>query len=226
MWYRVSEVFLRYFFRMLTGLLCQIDDQALEQVPESGPLIVVTNHVNVLEIPLIYTRLRPRPVSGFFAAYRLGNPFLRWLLRSFNGIPLRRGEADRAAMKEALSRISEGAIFAVAPEGTRNPDGNLQRGKAGVVWLAEQSGAPIQPVVHFGDVHWQEQIKQLRRVPFHIAVGRRFRIETGGERLTGDLRQVVADEIMLQMAKLLPESYHGYYSGRDQTMKFLRYLDE
>jgi 1-acyl-sn-glycerol-3-phosphate acyltransferase len=224
--YSVSEWFLRYFFRGLTGVLCKIDDQALDKVPPKGPLILVTNHVNVLEIPLIYTRLRPRPVSGFFAAYRLENPFLRWLLHSFNGIPVRRGEVDRVAIRQALARIKAGAIFAMAPEGTRNPEGHLQQGRAGVVWLAEQSGAPIQPLVHFEDVHWQEQLKRFRRVPFHIAVGRPFRIETGDVRMNGDLRQAIADEIMLQMARLLPESYHGYYSGREATMQHLCYLDE
>jgi 1-acyl-sn-glycerol-3-phosphate acyltransferase len=75
-------------------------------------------------------------------------------------------------------------------------------------------------------VHWQEQLKQVRRVPFNIAVGQAFRIETGDLHLNVDLRQAIADEIMLQMAMLLPESYHGYYSGRTATMNYLRYLDE
>jgi hypothetical protein len=46
--------------RGLTGMICRIDDSQLEGVPMTGPLIIVTNQVNILEIPIIYTRLQPR----------------------------------------------------------------------------------------------------------------------------------------------------------------------
>ncbi len=222
----LSEWFLRRFFWLLTTSICKIDDAQLVNVPAKGPWILVTNHVNVLEIPVFYTRLRPRPISGFFAAYRLESIWMRWLLYAFGGIPVRRGEPDRAALRQAIERIRAGAVFAVAPEGTRNPEGQLQRGKAGVVILAQKSAAPIQPVVHYGDQQWQENLKHLRRIPFHIAVGRPFRIITHGERQTGVMRQAITDEIMLQMACLLPESYRGYYAGRSPTTEFIQFLDE
>ncbi len=220
----VSEWVLRRAFWLLTTLMCRIDDRQVSKVPETGPWILVTNHVNVLEIPVLYTRLRPRPISGFFAAYRLESPWMRWLLYAFGGIPVRRGEPDLGALRKAVARIQSGAIFGIAPEGTRNPEGSLQQGKAGVVLLAQLSGAPIQPVVHYGDAHWQHQLKQLRRVPFHIAVGRPFRISTNGQPITGKIRSLITDEIMLQMASLLPEELRGYYTGRTPTMAFIEYL--
>lgn len=225
MGHRVSEWLLRHFFWLLTSLLCRIDDRQVTRIPESGPWLLVTNHVNVLEIPVLYTRLRPRPISGFFAAYRLDSLWMRWLLYAFGGIPVRRGEPDRAALRQAILRIQQGDIFAVAPEGTRNPEGELQRGKAGVVLLAQRSGAPIQPVVHYGDVHWQKTLGRLRRVPFNIAVGRPFKIKQLDERMTSDLRQAIVDEIMLQMAILLPEAYQGYYTGRQPTTKYIEFID-
>jgi 1-acyl-sn-glycerol-3-phosphate acyltransferase len=221
-----SEWFLRRFFWVLTTLLCKIDDRQVHKVPNEGPWILVTNHVNVLEIPVIYTRLRPRPISGFFAAYRLESLWMRWLLYAFGGIPVRRGEPDLMALRQAVKRIRSGAMFALAPEGTRNPQGQLQQGKAGVVLLAQWGGAPIQPIVHYGDVDWQQQLKRLRRVSFNIAVGRPFRIVTHDQRLTAPIRQAIVDEIMLQMASLLPEAYHGYYAGRTPTTRYLQFLDE
>ncbi len=221
----LSEWILTRFFRCLTTVMCKIDDSQVEKVPDQGPWILVTNHVNVLELPVIYTRLRPRPISGFFAAYRLERAWSRWLLYTFGGIPVHRGEPDRRALRQAIETIRSGAIFALAPEGTRSGDGRLGPGKAGVVILAQKSGAPIQPLVHYGDVYWEEKIKRLRRVPFKIAVGRPFLIDTQGQRMTGEIRQAITDEIMLQMASLLPESYHGIYAGRKPTTDYLRFID-
>jgi 1-acyl-sn-glycerol-3-phosphate acyltransferase len=222
----LSEWFLRRLFWVLTTLLCKIDDRQVDKVPDKGPWVLVTNHVNVLEIPVIYTRLRPRPISGFFAAYRLESLWMRWLLYAFGGIPVRRGEPDLTALRQAVERIRAGAMFALAPEGTRNPQGKLQQGKAGVVLLAQWGGAPIQPIVHYGDANWQQNLKRLRRVPFNIAVGRPFRIVTHDQRVTAPIRQEIVDEIMLQMASLLPEAYHGYYAGRTPTTRYLQFLDE
>jgi 1-acyl-sn-glycerol-3-phosphate acyltransferase len=219
-----SEWFLRRFFWMLTTVLCKIDDRQVEMIPDSGPWILVTNHVNVLEIPVMYTRLRPRPISGFFAAYRLESIWMRWLLYAFGGIPVRRGEPDLAALRQAIKQIRSGSIFAVAPEGTRNPEGNLQKGKAGVVLLAQSTGAPIQPIVHYGDFHWQQNLKRLRRVPFNIAVGRPFTIIQQEQRITGTIRRAITDEIMMQMARLLPESSRGYYADREPTTQFIQFL--
>ena len=51
----------------ITSLICRIDDAELEKVPTHGPLIIYTNHVNILEIPIIYTHLQPRRVHGMAA---------------------------------------------------------------------------------------------------------------------------------------------------------------
>lgn len=223
----LSQTFVLKFLDILTSTICRIDDAQLERVQAYGPLILITNHVNVLEIPVLYSRLQPRPISGFFAAKRLESAWMRWLLNALHGIPVQRGKLDRTALKEAISRIRAGDIFAIAPEGTRNADGRLGQGKPGVVLLAMQSGAPIQPVVHWGDKHWQRNLRRLRRTPFHIAVGRPFRLDTGGVRVNRQIRQEILDEIMVQMVALLPPEYRGVYANRDAAnQKYLRVVTE
>ncbi|MCK4391975.1 1-acyl-sn-glycerol-3-phosphate acyltransferase, partial [Candidatus Bipolaricaulota bacterium] len=49
----------------LLRLLCRVYKDQLEKVPTRGPFILVTNHINFLEIPVLHTHLRPRPVTGF-----------------------------------------------------------------------------------------------------------------------------------------------------------------
>lgn len=222
----LSQTLVLKFLDVLTTMICRIDDAEFVKVPERGPLILATNHVNVLEIPVLYSRLQPRPISGFFAAKRLDSAWMRWLLNALHGIPVQRGKLDRTALKEAISRIRAGDIFAIAPEGTRNADGCLGPGKPGVVLLAMQSGAPIQPIVHWGSNNWQRNLRRLRRTPFHIAVGRPFRLDTGGEQVDRRMRQEILDEIMVQMAALLPPEYRGVYANQDAANpKYLQFLD-
>ncbi len=222
----LSQTLVLKFLDALTSTICRIDDAQIAQVPARGPLILITNHVNVLEIPVLHSRLQPRPISGFFAAKRLESAWMRWLLNTLNGIPVQRDKLDRIALRQAISRIRAGDTFVIAPEGTRNADGRLGQGKPGVVLLALKTEAPIQPIVHWGDVHWQRNLVRLQRTPFHIVVGRPFRLDTGGKRVDRHMRQEILDEIMVQMAVLLPPEYRGVYANRDAANpKYLRFLE-
>jgi len=222
----ISQAIVLGFFRTLTSAICQIDDVALERVPHEGPLILVINHVNVLEIPLIYTHIHPRPISGFFAAFRMDSLWMRWLLTTFGGIPVRRGKPDREAIDQAVERIKAGDIFGLTPEGTRSGDGCLQKGKPGVVHLALETNAPILPVVHWGSENWQQNLARLRRTPFHIAVGNPFRINPTTV-LNRSLRGEILLEIMMEMASLLPRKYRGVYANPPKKSPIhLQFVDE
>ncbi len=209
----------------LLRILCRVDDAELARVPDRGPLIIVTNHVNFLEVPLLYTHLLPRPVTGFAKAENWDNLFLRTLLfRMWGGIPLHRGEPDVSALRRALKALEEGAILGVAPEGTRSGHGCLQRGRPGVVWLAMYSGAPLLPVVFYGGEHFWRNLARLRRTDFHIIVGNPFYLDLDGVKPTRQVRYQAIDEIMYQIAALLSPAYRGAYSDLDKaTETYLRF---
>jgi 1-acyl-sn-glycerol-3-phosphate acyltransferase len=198
--------------KALTGALCRIDDAQLERVPARGPLILVTNHINIVEVPLLYTRLLPRRTTCFVASNRWENPFYRWLLDGAQMIPLHRGEADIAALREGLRRLEQGWIVIIAPEGTRSHTGSLQRGRAGVVPLALKSGAPLLPLVFFGHEGFADNVRRLRRTDFHIAVGEPFHLVGGTNGRVREARQAMADELMRVLAALLPPANRGVYA--------------
>ncbi len=207
-----------------TRLICRIEDDPLDQVPQNGPLILVCNHINFLEVPLIFTHLQPRPVTGYAKAETWDDPFLRHLFDLWGAIPMRRGEADLAAMKKGLQALEEGKILAITPEGTRSGDGRMGRGHPGVVTLALNSGAPLLPLVYFGGELLQQNLRQLQRTDFHIRVGRRFKIDLNGQKIDHFIRQKITDEIMYQLAALLPPEYRGEYADLDAaTTDFLRF---
>ena len=115
-------------------------------VPATGPVLIVSNHVSVLDPPLVGGSA-PRPL--FFMAkeelFRI--PLLGRLIRALNARPVRRDGSDMRALKAALALLQEGRAILVFPEGTRGEEGQpLREGKPGVGMLAVLSGAPVVPV--------------------------------------------------------------------------------
>ncbi len=220
---RLTERLTNAIIKRLTRILCRVDDAQLQRVPPAGPLILVSNHVNFLDVPVVYTHLRPRPLTGFSKVESWDSPFLGPLFTLWRIIPIRRGEADVEAFRLGLAALAAGQILAIAPEGTRSGHGRLQRGHPGVVTLALHSGAPILPLACYGLERFRENLAHLRRTPFHIAVGQPFTVAAGGVKLTGEVRQQITDEIMYQLAALLPAANRGCYADMGEaTTRFLR----
>jgi 1-acyl-sn-glycerol-3-phosphate acyltransferase len=197
--------------RGLTRLLCRIDDRPLNSIPMQGPLILVCNHINAIEVPVVFPRLHPRSVTGFAKSETWDNRILGPIFDLWDVIPIHRGQADIAALKQGLKMLAEGRILVIAPEGTRSGDGRLQQGHPGVVTLALRSGAPVLPMVYYGNEDFFQNMRQLRRTDFRIRVGTQFRVEAQGK-ITTSIRRQITDEIMYQMALLLPPQHRGYYS--------------
>jgi 1-acyl-sn-glycerol-3-phosphate acyltransferase len=216
-----------FTFKRIVRLLCRVDDSQWHKFPATGPLLLAANHVNFVEVPIMYTHLMPRPVTGFVKAENWEKPFLRWLFDLWGGIPLHRGEADMAAIRDGLAALAEGKMLTIAPEGTRTGDGRLQKAHPGIVIMALKSGAPILPIAYWGHEQFWPNFKRLRRTDFNLGVGRPFTLHPGSQRVTKEIRQQMADEIMFQIARLLPEEYRGYYSDLSRaTEMYLKFLSE
>lgn len=214
-------------FKRILRILCRVDDSQWRKIPETGPLLLVVNHVNFIEAPMMITHLIPRPLTGFVKAENWDKPVSRWLFEMWNAIPLHRGEADLTAVRAGLAALADGQILAVAPEGTRTGDGRLRQGHPGIVTMALKGKAPILPAAYFGhEVFWQN-MRRLRRTDFRLRVGRPFMLEMGDGRVTKQIRQQMVDEIMYQIARLLPPENRGYYADLDAaTESYIRFLSE
>lgn len=208
----------------LAHLLCRVDGSQLARIPEQGPLILVTNHVNFLDAPLLYTHLQPRPLAGFAKAETWDNPALAVLANLWGAIPLQRGEVDLAALRAALDALKTGCILGVAPEGTRSGNGHLQEGQSGIVLLALRTEAPILPLASYGGERFRHNLTRLRRTEVHVRVGHPFYLAPPRGRLTRQVRQQITDEIMYQLAALLPPAYRGIYADLARaTVSYLHF---
>lgn len=212
--------------KIILNILLKIDASELEKVPEKGPLLAAANHVNILDAPVLITELVPRPINGFVKKESWDNPFLAFLFNLWRGIPIDRSMADFVAFKQAKKALNEGVILAVAPEGTRSEDGRLLRGKPGIVILAGKLDVPILPFAYYGHENFKNNLRRLKRTPMHIKVGSPFRLKFNDHRRDKSAMQAMTDAIMLEIAALLPEEYHGAYAEMTlEKEKYIEYLD-
>ena len=217
MMYKIVAVIVKF----ATSILCRIDAPDIYKIPERGPLIVISNHTGQLEVAVFFGHLQPRPMTGWAKMEAWDNAFLNWLFNIWGLIPVRRGEADTSALRRAIKALEDGYIFGIAPEGTRNKTGKLNRARPGAVMLAIHSGAPILPVAHWGGEAFLKNLPRFKRTDFHIRVGEPFRLRLDGLKVSREIRQQLADEMMIRLAELLPTEYQGAYEDVIRNEKIL-----
>lgn len=217
--------FVNFIFKRILRTMCRVDDSQWHKIPQKGPLLLVINHINFLEVPMMATHLMPRPITGFVKAENWDKPFTRWLFEMWEAIPLHRGEADLTAVRAGLAALANETILAVAPEGTRTGDGRLRQAHPGVVTMALKGNVPVLPVALFNHERFWQNIRRLRRTDFTMRVGRPFLLDSGGNRVTKLVRQQMVDEIMYQLAAMLPPEIRGHYAdSAAATTTYLRFL--
>ncbi len=201
-----------WLVKLLARLLLHVQTEGLERIPASGPVILAINHVNFIDAPLLYT-IMPRHITGLVKAELWKNPVLGLVARAWGTIPIRRGELDLDAFRRALQVLHTGNLLGLAPEGTRSHHGSLRSGRPGAVMLALRAPSTcIVPMAIYGHEHYARYWRRLRRTPVHLSFGQPFRLKQPTEAVTHATRQRMTDEIMWQIAALLPSQYRGVYA--------------
>ncbi len=224
---KLQERIVNAFVRFLLKTVCKLDAEELQKLPRSGPVILTSNHTTNIEGPAIYVLIQPRHTTALGKRELWENPFTRLIVSTWDIIPVKRGAVDSGALRACLEVLAGGALLGIAPEGTRSRSGRLTRGHRGAAMLAVRSGVPVYPVAQWGFRDISENLRKLRRTPVTFRVGRPFtvRVPDGTQPTAGQLRQI-ADEMMYQIAALLPARYRGVYADMEQlTTQFLQFSD-
>jgi 1-acyl-sn-glycerol-3-phosphate acyltransferase len=198
----------------------------VESVPKDGPLLVASNHLSNAD-PIILEAAFPRPLFFLGKAELFRNPVFRWVLRRFGGIPVERGTADRAAIRRARAVLGQGIALGIYPEGVRSRTGALVTAHPGAGLIALQANSPVLPVAIYGTeffpVNGEVPPRRPRELPRNVTVHFGSPIQIP-ERVDG--KRVTADEathlIMVRIAELLPERYHGVYANGIKMEAILR----
>ncbi len=223
----LTETILNPLIRFGTGIICKLEISDLAKVPLQGPLIIACNHIGNVEVPIMYTNLLPRKMRGFAKIESWDIPIISYMFTAWEAIPVRRGEADTQAIRAGLTALKNKEILVIAPEGTRSGDGRMQRAHPGVVLFALRSGAPILPIGYHGVENFNENLRRFKRTPFSVRVGNPFHLRSESRKVSSEIRQQMADEIMYQISALLPPAYRGVYSELEKaTENYLKFLDK
>ncbi len=209
--------------KAILSTFLNVDASEVARIPMQGPMILATNHINFLDAPVGFTQLHPRPMTAFAKVETWDNPLLKFLFDAWQAIPIKRGEVDFEAFRKAEEALKQKKLIIVAPEGTRSKHGRLNKGYPGIVLLAIRTGVPILPVAFYGNEN--VKIKLAKRTPMSIKVGKPFMIDTKGQALSKEIRNQITDEIMYEIARLMPEHNRGVYSEMDKTkQEFLSFI--
>jgi 1-acyl-sn-glycerol-3-phosphate acyltransferase len=214
-----------YFMKGILSVICKIDcKEFIQALKNNKPMLVIFNHINFLEVPILVTHSYPLHVSGLVKEETWDSLIFSFIFNTYKAIPINRRGAFSASFKKALDAINKGYYICVAPEGTRSKDGVLGKGKPGIIQLALEAKVPILPVAHYGGENVWNNMRHFRRTPFCFKAGRPFRIIC--EEMPGkEEREKIMTEVMTQMARLLPEKMRGEYAQRAQSdLKYLEFI--
>jgi 1-acyl-sn-glycerol-3-phosphate acyltransferase len=183
-------------------LLFRLRSRGAEHVPATGPVLLVANHVSVLDPPLI-GGVTPRPLAFLAKAELFEVPGFGGLIRRLGARPLRREGADASALRTALRVLKGGGALLVFPEGTRGEEGVLGPAKAGAGMLAVLGGAPVIPVYVSGSGRaWPRGRKLPRPARVTVTFGPPLPVATGGRANRKDDYEAVSREMMAAIAGL------------------------
>lgn len=199
---------LRLFAVLLFKILFRIKVKGEENIPESGPFLIASNHISFLD-PVAIGAASPRPLNFMARDDLFSNRIFGWLLRNVNVFPVKReNREDISAIREALKRLRKGEGLVIFPEGRRGDSDKLGEGRVGAALLAYKSGALIIPAFIKGsDKALPRDAKFIRLGPISVTFGKS--IDVSKLELKGNKREnykEITERVMDAISRLKDEN--------------------
>jgi len=194
-------------FKTLLGLsarlVARVRVEGRENLPSSGPYLLVPNHQSVLDPVVVQSSIRRNDLFTLTKSTQFGSPLFRWILPRVNAVPVRRYRVDPQAVRMVLRHLEAGHGVCLYPEGERSWDGAIQPLRRGAVRVILKSGVPVIPCGVSGtfDV-WPRWSHRLRRRPVRIRFGTPLHFGRHDDR---DEREARVDETATVLRTALAE---------------------
>lgn len=138
----------KFLFKVIFTIILRLEVSGKENIPADGPLVIASNHLSLLDPPVIGTAATRK--VNFMAKQELFIPVLGDIYRILGAFPVKRGGADRAAIKHGIDILQAGDVLAIFPEGTRSKTGKLGKAAPGALMMAGKAHAAIVPTCVVG----------------------------------------------------------------------------
>jgi 1-acyl-sn-glycerol-3-phosphate acyltransferase len=213
----------RILVRIVLRIIAQVELHGLENLPQGG-FILASNHLGRLDSAILYYTIDREDIIMPVAEKYKKHWFYGPLVRSLGGFFINRFEADVSAIREVLRRMKKGGIFVIAPEGTRSKTEALQQAHSGVAFFASKTVVPVVPIAMTGteDRAIVENLKHLRRSRIVVKAGKPIRVRLDKSLEREAALDAATDDIMCQIAAMLPEKYRGVYANHPCLERILK----
>ena len=214
---------LRILIRIILRLIARFELRGKEHVPLSGGMVIAANHIGFLDIVMVYFGIDRTDLFIPVAEKWEDIWWIRMLGKPLNLLFVDRFNPDLKAIRKMIALMEQGKCLVIAPEGTRSRVGSLIEGKPGVAYLAARSGFPIIPVGITGteDKAILANVRRFRKSTITLTGGKPFTIPPLPKENRDAALQNATDEIMCQIAALLPERYRGVYAEHPKLKELL-----
>lgn len=163
--------FVQVLFRIYFSVFFDLKVYGVKNVPRTGGALMVSNHQSLLDPPLLGVRVF-RPMSYMAKSELFRNRAFAWIIRRLGAFPVRQGAGDVGAIKETVSRLKEGRMLNIFPEGGRTETGEIGPMQSGVALVVRRAGVPIIPVAIHGSFEaWPKGKRFFHRHPIRMAYG-------------------------------------------------------
>lgn len=167
----LPEFLMRFLAWLAINVVYRIRPTGLENIPKSGPAVVVCNHVSFMD-PIILGGSIARPMR-FVMYYKIFQmPFLSFIFRNAKAIPIASRKEDEELMNDAFEKVDEelaaGNIVCIFPEGGLTTDGEIQPFKPGIEKIIARRPVPVVPVALgrlWGSWFSRRKSGGLRKIP-------------------------------------------------------------
>ena len=209
----LSQRIVLAMLRPLLNICFSWKPEGRENVPLTGPLILVANHVHVLD-PILLVFAFPRWITFVAKEELFRSLFLRLWLRWAGSLPLQRDGKVREKqriLESAKKALDEGLILGMFPEGGRSHDGKLRKGKPGSAVIASKTDVPLLPVGVIGTDKIHGISWLWKRPHIVVKIGKAFKLPPTNNKISKAQMQSLTTQMMREIAALLPPEYQGAY---------------
>ena len=202
---------LTYLLRGLLWVVVSWKVTGRENVPREGALIVVSNHLNNADPPILGAGIARRRIR-FMAKVELFKLPFGAIVRLWDAFPVRRFESDIGAMLTAERILKRGGAIGMFPEGHRSRTGYMGELHPGTAMIALHSGATVLPCAMTGTERLKQPLVLAKRPEFRISIGEPIYLEPV-RRPTQEQVSELTRRIEAAIQAQLPAKYLPPYTG-------------